>query len=692
MSVKSGAGASVSSGADYQARVAAYLIALALCDVPIEHFDLSSLASIGFETAEPVDDINLSFAEGRDTYLQVKRKINFSTLTGSDFHGVIQQFVKQQSKHSGRSTKFTLVTTSASSKKITSEMKAALEAFRLGDEEAFRRDQPRESVSLIDVLLTLVGPCIASGTAAEREKASKDLLRRMYVLILDLDEASSLEQAVVMVLHSRMFVLPEELWRKVITDCLNHAAQRHTISTSQLRSRYETYKIPMASGTPKEDSEFLKASVAEYPLSTGREIILGTLLDADGSHLDKLDLVICELARFDDACKERVTFKDGTCYFTSGMQVLLKRRTATYAGMTRFIESRPDLIEGRTVTLIPMNAGDEDIEKSLCAERQRRLLNASYEKNEALFTCAHCAKPVSSADAELIEDLVNGEPRVGITHSWCTRVDDRVLGIIKSEFFEKYAYLNNFDVNLWFRLIQKGQGAFAFDKYPVGATFVWSGTKPALVRGDYILELCLERGESEFSFHRGAIQRFSKAEADAKAQEFIHHLAEGKSKGDVYCLSDQTKCFGTRSVLLSMLGVSERLREIIGARVVKFDQKIAARYALWENWYAPVVYLCARDDGSLINFGGCIPIITDPLSLDRYIENWKSSEIVLPEYEVVIIESDRAFDDLVSGVTDDDFTVIVDPLFQRKDGRLKLESGRRLVPMAQILNENQKPG
>jgi hypothetical protein len=59
MAVKSGAGASVSSGASYQARIGAYMIVSYLCDVEFEMGSPKTLESISFETAETVDDINI---------------------------------------------------------------------------------------------------------------------------------------------------------------------------------------------------------------------------------------------------------------------------------------------------------------------------------------------------------------------------------------------------------------------------------------------------------------------------------------------------------------------------------------------------------------------------------------------------------------------------------------------------------
>src|SRR5208282_3168908 len=115
MGVKSGAGAAVSSGAEYQARVAAYLVASHLCEMPIGAFNLAKLTSIGSETASNVDDINLSFTDGSHNYIQVKKAVQFSVSKKSELHSVIEQFVAQHADQTTAPSSYTLVTGSGSS-------------------------------------------------------------------------------------------------------------------------------------------------------------------------------------------------------------------------------------------------------------------------------------------------------------------------------------------------------------------------------------------------------------------------------------------------------------------------------------------------------------------------------------------------------------------------------------------------
>lgn len=684
MGVKSGAGAAVSSGAEYQARVAAYLIASHLCVMPIAAFDLAKLTSISFETAASVDDINLTFTEGRRNYIQVKKAIQFSVSAKSELYSVLKQFVAQHASQTTSASSYTLVTGSGSSRKVTTDMKAALDAFRLGDEESFRSNQPKESVSIIDELLTSIRSLVAGVNAEDREKTACDLLRQMHVLVLDLDPNSTLEHAIVLLLTSQSYVIGRELWGRIVTDSLNDATHRHTIVVDQLRSRYAKFRLAKVPQTLAAEAQFLRSVIREIPLATGKEVVFGRFVDQQGKSITNSDFALVEFHRFDGECKERLVFKDGQCVLANGLRIELEHRTSTYIGMERFLASHADLTVGKSVVIIPSNDGDEDVERSLCAEHRRQILQSSHKASTDSLTCIHCGKPISSASAELIEILRNGQPEVGLVHAECTRADDRVVGKIECEFFDKHDFLKNFDVNQWFRAIQRGQGFLNAGETPPGATFVWGGVRSGLLQGGYIGEMALVGGDIEYIHQRGAIHRLRKDEAEVTVAEFNEMIRQARVDGDPYCVSDQSKTFGKRSLLLKMLGVSEILREIATTRVVEYDQKIADRYALWENWYAPMAFLVAPEEEAVIHFDGRVPLISDPIKLDRFIENWKSVGLAIASHELNILDTDQKFDEFIEKVTEDGMQVVIDPVFSKVDGKINMTSGHKLVPIEEL--------
>ena len=263
--------------------------------------------------------------------------------------------------------------------------------------------------------------------------------------------------------------------------------------------------------------------------------------------------------------------------------------------------------------------------------------------------------------------------------------------MIECEFFEKHDFLKNLDVNLWFRAIQRGQAFLSSGKLPPGAVFAWGGVRSDLLQGGFVIEMTLTSGDTKHVQQRGAIHRFRKDEADAFAVNLNQTFEQARAENDPYCISVQTNGYGKRSQLLEILGVSEELREIATAKVVKYDEKIAALYELWENWYAPITFLTASGGEAIVQLGGAIPIISDPMKLGRFIENWRSVGLSVPEYELNILDTDGKFDEFIDTVTKDGMQVVVDPVFSKKGESFYMTSGHMLVPMDQILNSN-RPG
>jgi hypothetical protein len=56
-----------------------------------------------------------------------------------------------------------------------------LDAFRLGDEESFRKDQPKESIAIIDDLLGVLALLLSEAKVANPENKARNILRRTHV-------------------------------------------------------------------------------------------------------------------------------------------------------------------------------------------------------------------------------------------------------------------------------------------------------------------------------------------------------------------------------------------------------------------------------------------------------------------------------------------------------------------------------
>ncbi len=92
-------GSATNAGIDYQQRVAAWFLVALLYNYDISIIlDLSHpsyISEIAFETAENIDDLRLQLTNQNSVFLQIKRSLNLSTSSNSDFYKTIKQFVKQ---------------------------------------------------------------------------------------------------------------------------------------------------------------------------------------------------------------------------------------------------------------------------------------------------------------------------------------------------------------------------------------------------------------------------------------------------------------------------------------------------------------------------------------------------------------------------------------------------------------------
>ncbi len=132
-------GSATSAGIDYQQRVAAWFLVALLFNHDVSNtLDLpetSYIKDIAFETAENIDDLRLQLTNQNNIYLQIKRSLNLSTSTNSDFYKTIKQFVKQFVLNMYSKDIFMLITSSDSSSKILRDLVKIFSSARLNDEK-----------------------------------------------------------------------------------------------------------------------------------------------------------------------------------------------------------------------------------------------------------------------------------------------------------------------------------------------------------------------------------------------------------------------------------------------------------------------------------------------------------------------------------------------------------------------------
>ena len=661
MAAKSGAGASVSSGADYQARVGAYLCITSLCSAENELVIGGEIASIGFETTEAIDDINVSLRDGRKFYIQAKSQISFSIGSDGQLSSVLEQFARQH--EADANVKFVLVTGSGSSRKVTHDMRAALNAFRDSPEKEFRRDQPKALVELIEALTVQIGHILkALGVAFDLEKARR-IIRASYVYVIDVEDSGSLVCSLQVLLHARKYAPASAVFSKILTDCLTHSKRRHTIDCTQIIEKYSRYLTTQEPNNQQARSAFLQMDFSGFQFPVGREVVL---CEAGAGLNFPSGTYIFEFYRFDEQGEKRIGFFNNIVKLGDGTEMKSLVRTATMSEMQRILKETPELLDGREITIMPMNC-DDDLEIGHVAELYRETLKNSVLENSNVLQCLHCGRAISSNNVHLVEIDEHEEISVGLVHDACREANDRVLGSVYSELFENVPGFVNVDLNKWFQPGTHGQQGFYSADSLVKAShkvMLWGGPRHQNEAAGYVIEMLLVGGKREFVTVRNGIHRFTKDDAEAFSVKFNDDISTQVEQRNPFCLSDETKQFAVRSILLEQVGGKEKIIAIESTRVRKFDQRFAARYESPGHWYAPLIAFRSISNGAFICVDDGVLMLRDPLKSRMFVENWMSCGIDLENFESFSILDDRAFDELIS--SDEYRGVIVDPIFDEK--------------------------
>lgn len=682
MAAKSGAGASVSSGANYQAQIGAYILLSGICSVEADIIAGGTIKSVSFETTEAIDDINVAMAGGWHLYIQAKATIDYSASSTSVLAAVIEQFAQQLNTNSTDKDRFVLATSGRSSRKIVFDLRAALEAFRSGDEVRFRKDQPKALVQIIDELLYILSQRIKNSTP----ELMRAVLYRTYVHVYDFDETSPLRQSALMVLQSNQFAAPAAVWGKIVSDCTEHARARLTVTLDQARSAYDRFRVSKGVLETGPSNELIKIEFRDTDLPVGREVVLGRMVNDKGD--ESVGLAIFEFYRFDSNCEERLKFSNARCILNNGLEIAVIRRTATANGMIRLIEADPSLVGDAPVTAIPINS-KEDFEVGVCAETHRARLLKAVSDNTNLLSCVHCGAPVSSPAAPLVELTEEAQLIAGLCHPGCLQPLDRVIGQVQSQFFDEHRELIDFDVNGWFRAAHGGQIAFANAEY-LGAKDVvlaWGGRRSKVNLGDFVVEMQLQGGGSEIVTVRNGVHRLSRAEADEFVASMNTRIKDLRAK-DPFCYSEQTKAFGQRTQLLEQIGGRERLFPIERARVQRFEQRFATRYSRPGSWYAPLIFVRSAETGQPLSILGRRVLLTDPLSLSNFLENWASAGLVIEKYSIGTLLTDDDVDDFMSVAEDEGVSAVIDPILASGDST-RIASGIHFRSVESIIAEAQ---
>jgi hypothetical protein len=251
-------GAATNAGIDFQQRVSALFLTHMMMEVVfIDDLGMernANIKSIHFESSEAIDDLVVKTDLGI-VYIQAKRSISCSAGEDSEFSKVIKQFVAQYLKGAEERDKFVLVTTSKASSKITRDLRKISESIKSNDTGFTQNPLNQSEESVFDTLTSMIALHYLKQAGKEIDEVVKlDILKKIYVSVIDIEAGMPLEKAVISLISSKSKVSPELLWSTLISLGLSLSKDRSSINKNGLESRIGRF-VDNISGSQKNSAK-----------------------------------------------------------------------------------------------------------------------------------------------------------------------------------------------------------------------------------------------------------------------------------------------------------------------------------------------------------------------------------------------------------------------------------------------------
>ena len=673
-------GAAANAGIFFQHRITAYVLAHVLAGgKALEALGLQEdweITDVRCESAAEIDDLELTSPAG-SVLVQAKRTLQLSDQMDSELSSVLGQFVRQHSRATGRDERYVLATSPRSSRRITQDLRKLTEAKRLNESGADANPLTRSEAEVLQKTRSLIGAHFgAAGVSGFTERDVDEVFSKIHVVVLHLEPGEAHEIIATAVLESRGVTDASRLWHLLLELSLSLAKDRLSIDRQGLESRYGAYLLDEKSEYASSKNARALRMQLRGRLSAARDVILmrfGAMPEFRAfQEQGEYDYQVFEFFRFDADGSKRLTFVADLCQLSSGPAGVVLRRTATYAGMERYLEESPELAASKFVFMAANYSVDPEEQPAarLHSEYLARRLAASTD----FLQCLQCGDPISEAKAALVEiDEYGRESDVGLVHSRCVKPAHRILGGVDSDLFRTHALLQDFDFEGWVAAARNGQGFFgATAALTNGPTPIfWVSDYHQLSRGGWCIRLNLADGSAQYATERGRVTRKSAAQAIESAAMMNEALVSLRARRDPQCYTERLAGFMPYSKAIQMTGDSTQCIEVVNAEPVRHTRSIARTYAVSEQFYAPLALLMSEETGEPIAIEDCVFLISNPFQLGALIDNWKLAGWQPPKFTVTFLRSDDEFDKFVSRMRSAGVGVIVDPLLDRNGELLR---------------------
>ncbi|WP_282115213.1 hypothetical protein [Pseudoalteromonas arctica] len=664
-----GGGAATNSGIDYQQRVAAFLVLYMDLDLDCSRIlekpnNIEKITKVSFETDDDIDDIVLTHKSSK-SYLQVKRMLTLSDKVNSEFFKTIDQFVRQFNSSQNNEDSFVAITSNDTSKSISKDLRKITKSSRLTNEAQQHNPLSKSEKEAYQKLISCIKKSFKQNNYDKpTDKIIEALIKQIYFVILDVEQDGINEKYFLETLNDKFNVKTNLIWNLLIAQALGWSKNRQSIDVEGINKLLDKFRSHSNEQEVKVLDSIFKVNFDpdNYNICSGREIIV------QASLLSDFDYALVELYRFDDDGNFRIKFHEDSVEWGDGSKFKIYGRFSTFKGAERFIENRVDLHDGKLV-LMPMN-GDYNYDESPIAKLYSDKVRSHILAKNDTTKCIHCQNGLSHPSL-LIEVQEEGLPfDAGNIHNDCLRPSDRVLGM---SMHEGNSELNNFDINKWLSLLDKSQGLWCGMEAVNQSVrnVLWNSNPVGDPNGAFCIKVTLKNGSHQYTHERGKVQRYNKDVAYKVGEQLNEWLVDSLDKNSPLCYSSDGNIQGMHDDLQKNSSSPLDLVECTKFTVVKFTRGIAVRHDKLNNFYAPLIIFVDVNTGDYILFDHMAFLLTDPIELKLYLDNWNSAGFTLQSYRIDIIETDAAFDKFMHWSKQNNVDVLVDPFFDRSNQLIK---------------------
>lgn len=640
------------AGIDFQQRVSAFIMILMEFEIDISMvLQLNSkekIIELNFEACENIDDLVITLESGKKIYFQMKRTISLSESEDSEFYGVCTQFVKQYLMQNSSDLAYILCTRSEASGAITVKLKRILEGIRLARDFKIISDLNKEEKEIFNKLCNNIKKIYKN--IKQQDISNQELLElilRMYVEIFDVESGENYEKNIKLILFNKVHVDVELFWHALITKAINYGANRRCVSKDALKAQFDIClsENQVSENTSEKFFTYTWANDVKG-LEVKLDYVVAVPTEETKQEMDLKENTVFafELYRFDDSERKKSLMYESPniMKWVNGAEFHVLFRCSTQDRFHKFIEEELSQIVNNNYELVfsPIKKLYDDTELELL---HKEILIKSLESQKEC-KCINCGKAIFEDNAYIIEiDNQECTNIAGIAHKMCVRPIDRIIGEIKIPKIEDYAYLKNFDISTWSKLIRKGKQAWgSADIMNFKCLPMVINTDEVFHDGNYCVCNILKNGDKRYTTNRGVINRVSKREAKELQQGFNNSFKKARDANNPVGYSSKSFVYGSYEQLIEQLGDKESFIECVEAKVELYNEVIAKIYNDYETFYAPIIYLTI-DGEPLVLPNYCFPMITNPFDLKKYLENWSNMGLDISDYEVCIIKDDNEF-------------------------------------------------